>query len=120
MLKKNILFSLVLMIAALAWNYFSPTQLHSPAAEFIVMYFFSATTLVHMYLMRTNDISPKNFVRAYMGSTALRLMINLLVIIAYIVIDRSGAMKFALTFLLFYFLYLIFEIAALQNDLKKK
>jgi L-asparagine transporter-like permease len=120
MLKNTIVFSFVLIVAALLWNLFVPENIKSPATPYIVIYFFVSTVVTHQLLMKTNKQSPQNFIRAYLGTTALRLFLNLMVIIIYMLVNRSGAMVFALSFLVFYFLYLIFEIISLQKDLKEK
>ncbi len=120
MIKNTILFSVLLLVLAIAWNQFMPPNLASPAMPIIVIYFFISTVIVHRILIKTNTESPKNFIRTYMGTTALRLFLNLMVIIIYILVDRSRAMAFALAFLVFYFIYLIFEIISLQKDLKGK
>ncbi len=120
MIKNTIIFSFVLIVIALLWDLFVPENLKSPASPYIVIYFFLATIITHRILMKTNKQSPQNFIRAYLGTTALRLFLNLMIIIAFMLINRAGATAFTLSFLVFYFLYLIFEIISLQKDLKAK
>ncbi len=119
MLKNTIVFSFVLIVLALLWNLFVSESLKSPTSPYIVIYFFIATVVTHRLLMKSNKQSPQNFIRVYLGTTAFRLFLNLIIIIAYMLINRAGAMSFTLSFLVFYFLYLIFEIISLQKDLKK-
>lgn len=120
MIKNSIIFSFILIVIALLWNLFLPDNLKSPAAPYIVIYFFVATIITHQLLMKKNRESPQNFIRAYLGSTAFRLFLNLMIIIVYMLVNKPGAMAFTLSFLVFYFLYLIFEIISLQKDLKAK
>ncbi len=120
MIKNSIVFSFILIVGALLWNLFVPENLKSPAAPYIVIYFFIATIATHQFLINKNKQSPQNFIRAYLGSTAFRLFLNLIIIMIYMLVNRSGAMSFTLAFLAFYFLFLIFEIISLQKDLKGK
>jgi hypothetical protein len=114
------IFSLALLTVCFAWNLMAPQEFHSVYLYFIVLYFYATTAIVHRFLVRTNERSPKDFIRAYMGSTALRLFVNLMVIVVFMLADRSHAMFFSLSFLVFYFIYLVFEIVLLQKDLRKK
>ncbi len=119
MIKNTIIFSFILIVIALLWNVLVPLNLRCPASPYIVIYFFIATIITHHLLIKTSKQSPQNFVRTYMGTTAFRLFLNLIIIIIYMLVDRNGAMAFALSFLVYYFLYLIFEIISLQKELKK-
>ena len=120
MIKNTIIFSIILITLSLIWNYYVPEKFTSPTMPFIVIYFALSTVIVHELLIKTNNESPKNFIRTYMGTTALRLFLNLMIIIVFMLVNRSGAMAFALAFLVFYFLFLIFEIVSLQKDLNTK
>jgi L-asparagine transporter-like permease len=122
MIKKLIIFSLLLLIIALLWNHFLPEELHAAYAIYILIYFFVVTLVVHRLLIKANKRSPQNFVRTYMGSTGIRLLLNLLVIFVYILIDHNRAARigFALSFLFFYFAFQIFEVSSLMKELGAK
>jgi hypothetical protein len=114
------LLSSILLILIICWNRFLSENLNSPHAVYIVIYFFLLTFVIHHFLIKANTQSPQNFVRSYMLFTALKLFLNLMVIVIYLLIDRKQAMVFILSFLIFYFVFLIFEIIALQSTLKEK
>jgi F0F1-type ATP synthase assembly protein I len=118
--RPLLLFSLLLALAALYWNYAMPDKFQSSYAIGIVAYFYLSTAFVHRLLLNAGKSSPQNFVRTFMTFTALRLFLNLVVIAIYLLVDRAHAVPFVIAFLLFYFLFLIYEIIALQRDLKKK
>ncbi len=119
MIKKLLLFSILLLVIALLWNHFLPENLHTLFAIYILIYFFLSTLIVHRLLIRANKKSPQNFVRTYMGSTGIRLLLNLLIIFVYILIDhnRETRIEFALSFLFFYFSFQIFEVSSLMKEL---
>jgi hypothetical protein len=122
MVKKLILFSLLLLIIALLWNHFLPENLQAVYAVYILIYFFVSTLFVHRLLIKANKKSPQNFVRTYMSSTGIRLLLNLMVIFIYILIDhnRGTRIGFALSFFFFYFSFQIFEVTSLMKELAKK
>jgi hypothetical protein len=57
---------------------------------------------------------------SYLGFTGIKLFINLLIIIVYLLLNRTLAMNFSVFFLAIYFVFLIFEIISLQNEFKGK
>jgi len=116
--RSLIILSAVLIILSCLWNYFLPHH-HSPHSIYIIFYFFISTAVIHRFLIKANTQSPQNFVRGYMMFTGLKLLLNLMVIIFYIVINRSQAIVFILTFLILYFIFLVFEIISLQKALKE-
>lgn len=122
MIKKLIFFSLLLLIITILWNYFLPENLHAVYAIYILIYFFISTLFVHRLLLKANKKSPQNFIRTYMGSTGIRLLLNLFIIFVYILIDHNRATKiaFALTFFFFYFSFQIFEVSSLMKELVGK
>lgn len=122
MIKKLALFSILLLIIVLLWDHFLPENLHSAYAIYILIYFFVSTFFVHKLLIKANKKSPQNFIRTYMGSTGIRLLLNLLIIFVYILIDHNRAAKivFALTFFFFYFSFQIFEVSYLMKEMTAK
>lgn len=119
-IRSSIILCSVLLILITCWNYFLSGNLSSPHAGIIVIYFFFLTAVIHQFLIKANTQSPQNFVRSYLTFTALKLLLNLMVIIIYILINRNGAMAFILSFLILYFIFLVFEVITLQKELKSK
>ncbi len=117
--RSLILLSAVLLLLIMSWNHFLPSRLTSPHANYILIYFVFSTAIFHHFFIKANAQSPQNFIRTYMASTALKLLLNLIVIIIYILVNREHAIIFVLSFLAIYFVFLIFEIIALQKELRK-
>lgn len=115
--RSLITLSFLLIVISFCWNYFLP-QFNSPHIIYIVLYFFVSTAAIHHFLVKANTQSPQNFVRSYIAFTALKLLLNLMVIILYIFINRSQAIVFILSFLILYFIFLVFEIISLQKELR--
>lgn len=122
MIKKIILFSFLLFLISFLWNHFLPENLHLVYVIYILIYFAVSTFFVHLLLIQADKKSPQKFIRTYMGSTAIRLLLNLLAIFIYIMIDRnrSTEITFALSFLFFYFSFQVFEVSSLLKELTGK
>ncbi len=120
MKKKLLVFSAVLVVLCLLWNYFLDIRWQSPHSLFIVLYFFITAALAHRILVKATAQSPQIFVRTYMTLTGLRLFLNLIVIAVYLVANKPGGKSFVLAFLLIYFSFLVFEVINTQKDLNKK
>ena len=73
--------------------------------------FFVVTFHFHRGLINSLKKDSKTFVRYYMGGSGAKLGIFLIVILIYAFINKADAMKFALTFFLFYIFYTVFEVS---------
>ncbi len=84
----------------------------------IVAYFFLSTLGIHVMLIRTTDKKSSAFVNTFMATTTLKLFMAMIIIVAYLLIDKEGAIPFTLTFAPFYLLYTSFEIMTLMKHLR--
>jgi len=66
--------------------------------------------LFHAGLLRAARGKPQAFVRYYMGATTFKLLIHIVVILLYCLFNRSEAVRFIVTFLIFYILFTGFEV----------
>lgn len=89
-------------------------------AWILLAFFFIATLLFHYGLLKSSKGDPKKFVRYYMSATGIKLFVYMLFIIVYALIKRTEAVPFLISFIAFYFLYLIFEVITAQRAFKKK
>ena len=122
--KKTIVYQLSILSIAIAtllslWNHFAPQEYCLTEGFFIIIYFFASTLLFLNMTISANEKSPQHFVRAFIGTTAIRMFLGLIIILVYALIFRETTMRFALQFLLLYFIYLIFEVILLLKFLKK-
>ena len=92
--RNLLLLTLVLLGAIFSVNYFAPEKFHSPNAYYALAYFSSLTFIVHRMTLRASTQAPQAFIRFFMGSTALRLFIHLLVVVAYKLLFRESATSF--------------------------
>lgn len=116
---RIIVFSVIVAGLAALFQWIWP-QLATPALPYIVLFFF-AITLLTMYIVLRGDSGRdgKKFVSSYMLSRTVKLLSCLLFLLLYMFLNREDSIKFALAFMVIYFLYAIFEIVLLKKENEK-
>lgn len=113
---RIIVFSVIIAGLSLLFQWLFP-QYASPALPFIVLFFFVITLLTLYIVLRNNDGQEgKRFVSAYMLSRTVKILSCLLFLFLYMFLNRTDAVKFAIAFMVIYFLYAIFEIVVLKKE----
>ena len=113
---RIIVFSVIVAALALLFQWIWP-QLATPALPFIVLFFFAGTPFTMYIVLRSNDGSDsRKFVSSYMISRTVKLLSCLLFLLLYMFLNREDALRFAIAFLVIYFLYAIFEIFLLKQE----
>jgi len=101
------------------WNTFMPADDSVPRIWLILGFFIGITIIFHILITNAAKGKPQNFIRFYMGSTALRMAICLIVIVVYRFADKPTVIPFALGFMAHYMFFTIFEVTSLLRLLKK-
>lgn len=116
---RIIVFSVIVAGLAALFQWIWP-QLATPALPFIVLFFF-VITLLTMYIVLRDDTGRdgKKFVSSYMLSRTVKLLSCLLFLLLYMFLNREDSIKFAIAFMVIYFLYAIFEIVLLKKENEK-
>ena len=113
---RIIVFSVIIAGLSLLFQWLFP-QYASPALPFIVLFFFVITLLTLYIVFRNNDGQEgKRFVSAYMLSRTVKILSCLLFLVLYIFLNQKDAVKFAIAFMVIYFLYAIFEVVVLKKE----
>lgn len=118
-LIKLSLFTLVVAAIDFAWIRFAPVEKHIPHVWMMVGFFAAITALFHYFSIRASKGKPQAFIRYYMGTTALRLLLYAMIIVAYRFHDKPTLVPFAIGFMGHYFLFSVFEVPMLLRELKK-
>ena len=87
---------------------------------YLLLFIASITTIGHLWIVRASGQNSRKFNTAYMGAVTLKLMVYLTFMLAYLLIDRSQAITFVLTFVTFYILFTGFEVIQVLNAIKKQ
>ena len=106
-------------MADYCWNSFVPdNRVPHPAA--IIILFFVITALFHFVITKNKDARPQVIVRYYMSGTVLRLFLYIIILLLYRFIDKPTLIPFAIAFVLHYFLFTAFEVAALVKQFRSQ
>lgn len=115
---RIIVFSVIVAGLSLLFQWLWP-QLASPALPFIVLFFFAMTLFTIYIVLRSDDgQNGRKFVSAYMISRTVKILSCLLFLLLYMFLNREDALRFAIAFMVIYFLYAIFEIFLLKQEKK--
>jgi hypothetical protein len=85
----------------------------------MIGFFIAMTALFHFFAINASKGKPQGFIRYYMGSTAIRFLLYIMIIIAYRFHDKSTLIPFAIGFMAHYFLFTMFEVPLLLKELNK-
>lgn len=79
----------------------------------------AVTTIGHLWILKAAGQNTRRFSTAFIASVTLKLIVYLTFMLVYLLIDHSQAIPFALTFIVFYTLFTIFEVVQVLNFIKK-
>jgi L-asparagine transporter-like permease len=82
-------------------------------------YFLIINLIVHYYLLRSAEHSPKKFVRVFMGMTSAKMMISLIFTLVIGLASRPDFKAPVITFVVFYLLFMVLEVVFIVKDLNK-
>lgn len=117
---RIIVFSVIIAGLSLLFQWLWP-QLATPALPFIVLFFFAMTLFTMYIVLRSEDgQNGKKFVSAYMISRTVKILSCLLFLFLYMFLNQKDAIRFAIAFMVIYFLYAIFEIVLLKKENESK
>ena len=116
---KLFLFSLIIFLLDFFWNKFIPSNYLVPHIWITLAFFVSITIVFHFLISNASKGRPQNFIRFYMGTTALRMLLCVIVILIYRFVNKPEVIPFALGFMVHYFLFTIFEVSILLKGMKK-
>jgi hypothetical protein len=117
--KKALLFCLVLIGLSLLlfdsvlkdfYNRLFPVQFGLIA----LVTFFS-----HLKLMNAIEQNARRFSTTFLATMSMRLFIYATFIVICLLIDRTRAISFVISFMILYFIFTIFEVIEISNFLRK-
>jgi hypothetical protein len=119
-IKRIIIFSaFISAISYFLYHFFIP-QFYLRIFPFLIIFFIATSIIVHFILTNAGKQQVRRFSTFYLGSISIKLFLYIIFITIYVVIDKSTAVPFLLTFLILYALFTFFETYSLMNDLKNQ
>lgn len=113
---RLLIFSIIMALLTIGMQFIFP-QYASPALPFIVLFFFFIT-LFTLYIVLRGDSKKDNkrFISSYLLSRIIKLFSCLLFLLIYVLTNKEDGWRFAISFIIIYFLYSFFEVLALKGE----
>ena len=90
---------------------------NSQIAVHAVLFFFVITlTTIYIVLRNTTGTDGRKFVSSYMLSRIIKIFSCLIFLVLYLLLNKNDSLRFAIAFLVIYFLYSIFEVVVLKKE----
>lgn len=113
---RIIVFSAVIAALTVIFQWLRPAYA-TPALPFIVLFFFVITlTTIYIVLRNTTGTDGRKFVSSYMLSRIIKIFSCLIFLVLYLLLNKNDSLRFAIAFLVIYFLYSIFEVVVLKKE----
>lgn len=94
-------------------------QFYTPNVYLIILFLFLVNALFHSYFVQTVIKKNEAFVRRYLASTMLKLLIYLSILLLMIFTGQALIKVIIVSFLLFYIVFTAHEIFTIMEFLKK-
>ena len=114
---RLIVFSAIMAALSVIMQLVLP-QYSTPALPFIVLFFF-VITLLTLYIVLRDDIgrNDRRFISGYLLSRIIKFFSVILFVFLYLLFcPDNDRIRFAVAFLVIYFLYSIFEVVILKKE----
>ncbi|MFN8285469.1 MAG: hypothetical protein U0V74_01880 [Chitinophagales bacterium] len=121
-LKFLITVAIVTLICAggqALWNIFAPAQYVISDGFLLLGIIAFMATAVHLFLLNRAQGSGASFVRSFIGSTALKFMFYLMILIVFVLFTKDNKQVLVIHFLVYYAIYTVLEVAMLYSALQQ-
>ena len=85
----------------------------------IACFFFIVSVVVYFLSQKAKQKDMRKFANFYMATTIVKMILYLAIIFIYVMIYMEDGKRFAITFLIYYLIYSIFETYKLAKKEKK-
>ena len=107
--KQLLIVATVTGLVVIALMFSIPAHYISPALPYLLI-FLTASTLLSFYFIQKKMLSSASgFVTAFMANSIIRLLLYLMVIVAYAFTNRADAINFIISFFVLYIIFTAFE-----------
>jgi uncharacterized membrane protein YozB (DUF420 family) len=86
----------------------------------LILVFFLVNSGFLLYFFRHINQSDNQFIRGFMLSTGIKLMLYLILILVYVILFPRSAIPFTITVAILYIAYTAFDLYAMLSVLKRK
>ncbi len=118
LVRPLIFVTIPLLILAIVLRYLLPAEFYTPALPYLVLFVFSSQIVLLRFIAGGATAKFNRFVNRFMAGSFLKLLLYLIVILVYSYLNRHEALPFAVSFVVLYLIYTIFEISVLLKYFK--
>lgn len=108
-----LVFTLILGLTAFILSMLLPASYYSPMFPYMFPFFFLLTVLVFYVLTKEQKKSFPNFVNRFMIAIFGKMIVSVIILLAYVFAHREDAIPFILSFFILYILFSVYEVVAL-------
>jgi len=120
-LKRFVLFlgvvTLLAVIVSAIFKWLAPAYMVSSVLLFIPLFYFVILFFSKFILQYVSRRDDRKFAQTFLAISMFRFLLYLAVLIAYSLVFPADAVRFIISFFVFYFLFTVFEISYLHRDL---
>jgi hypothetical protein len=109
-LRKLIIFTALLSVVAVILEVILPKSFISPTLPFLFLFFPAVTLLSYYILLKAAHKKFIRFLNYFLVTTTVKLFLYIGVLIVYILLNKTDAVPFVLSFFLMYLGYTAFEV----------
>ncbi len=117
-LQKLIIYTIILTTIGLVFYFLAPDHAVSPTLPYINIFFFIVTLLTYYTTLRHIRQKASRFVNYYLIATFAKLFLFIIVIVLYLYMNKQDALKFVVSFFIYYLLYSIFEVREIMKIIR--
>lgn len=114
-LKRILVFSVAFAIVVIPVFLYLPGKYVTSSWPFLIPFFLSVTLIVHYILLKSHSKRPARFVASFMATVFIKLLFYLVVMVAYVFLFKEDAVRFMITYFIFYVCFMIFEVLELTR-----
>lgn len=113
-LIKLTILTVITEAAALLWYYLAAVKYVSPTMPVLPLFFFALTYIFHRFVSAAaNDENVNKFQRRFLVATTIKLILMLIIIVAYALYNPEDSIVFIVFFFILYLIYTAFEARSL-------
>ncbi len=117
-LRRILVFSIILGLLATGIGFIAPARTITPALPYLFVFFIAVTLTGYYFIIRSAHTKFIKFINSYLLVTVVKLFLFIGVIFLYLLNNRQDAAPFAISFLVLYLCYMIFEVVNLVSFFK--
>lgn len=116
---QSLVISLVLALSYFSFYTYGYPQFYTASIYYLIAIVFAVNVLFHSFLVYTAQKNNQAFVRRFLASTMLKLLVYLMVMLVMILFGNPQMKIVLISFLLMYIVFTVHEVYSIMEFLKK-